>query len=352
MLGGLALADPARGSRKAPGFFMLSWGPAPLDVARPSFTLPPPSNSGSRMFVEEFLQDLRRERFSPRALLLYLRRFGARARDGMVANPGAVRSIWTVALAFFAATFLTAMAIALNYDRHLAYEFFLETTLWMLPAFGLVTLYIDQLRDRDGYALSALNLPCTLTLLRVVLVPGIALFLTERHLALALVTFSIAALSDVVDGWLARRWKQETRLGAVLDPCVDIVFTLAMFFALVSSSLLPWWVFGLAALRYGILLVGGISLYLFVGPVRIRPTFFGRATGVAMSALVALLMFLRATSGHHSEVLLPLTEIALGVLVGATVIHVVVLGWYNLRTMTGAAATKGRVVGDVRWGAQ
>lgn len=305
------------------------------------------------MFVEELLQDLRRDRFSIPALVSYLRRFGARARDAMVANPGAVRSVWTVALAFFATAFLAAVLIALQYDRHLAYDFFLQTALWMLPAFGAVTLYIDHLRDRDGYALSALNIPCVLTLLRVVLVPGIALFLVEGHFALALVTFVMAALSDVADGWVARRWKQETKLGAVLDPVVDIVFTLALFFALVSAKLLPAWVFMVASLRYSILLVGGICLYMFVGPVRIRPTLFGRATGVAMSALVALLLFLRAAPGRPAVVLLPLTEIALGVLLGATVIHVVVLGWYNLRLMTGEAArAKGRVVGDVRWGAQ
>ena len=305
------------------------------------------------MFVEEFLQDLRRDRFSVPALLVYLRRFGARARDGMISNPGAVRSVWTLALAFFGTAFFAAVAIALEYDRQLAYDFFLQTALWMLPVFGAVTLYIDQLRDRDGYALSALNLPCVLTLLRVVLVPGIALFLVERHFMLALVIFLIAALSDVADGWVARRWNQQTKMGAVLDPVVDIVFTLALFFALVSAKLLPSWVFGVAAVRYGILLVGGISLYLFVGPVRIRPTFFGRATGVAMSALVALMLLLRAVPGRPAVVLLPLTEIALGVLLGATVIHVVVLGWYNARLISGEAArAKGRVVGDVRWGAQ
>ena len=50
--------------------------------------------------------------------------------------------------------------------------------------------------------------------------------------------------------------------------------------------------------------------------------------------------------------LLPLTQIALGALLSATVLHVVALGWYNLKVMTGAARQHGRVVGDVRWGAQ
>jgi cardiolipin synthase len=304
------------------------------------------------MFIEEYLEDLRRERFAPRACAVYARRVAARARDAMVANPSAVRSVWSVGLAFFAAAFLAAVEIALHYDRHLAYDFFLQTSLWILPAFAFVSLNIDHLRDRQGYALSALNLPTVLTLLRVVLVPGIALFLLERHFLLALVTFVIAALSDVADGWLARRWKQETRLGSALDPVVDIVFNLAMFFALMAAHLVPVWVFAMAALRYGILLIGAAGLYLFVGPLRIRPTPFGRATGVVMSCLVALHLCLQASQGREALRLMPLTEAALGLLMFATVIQVLVMGWYNLKLLRGEARARGRVVGDVRWGAQ
>lgn len=303
------------------------------------------------MFVEEYLRDLRRDRFAPAALLIYVRRVGARVRDEMVANPSAVRSVWNVALGFFAAAFVAAVGMALVYDRHLAYDFFLHTALWIVPAFAFVTLYLELLRDQEGYRLSALNIPVTLTLLRIVLVPGLALFLLDQHYHAALIVYGLAALTDVVDGWVARRWKQTTRLGAVLDPLVDIIFNLALFFALAVSNLLPMWVFMVAAARYAVLLVGGAYLYLFVGPVRIYPTLFGRLTGVVMAALIALLLLLHAVGGHLRERLTSLTVIALGVMLSATVIQVVVLGWYNLRVMSGAAAeARGRVVGDVRWG--
>jgi len=304
------------------------------------------------VFVEEYLQDLRRDRFAPAAMVLYARRVAGRVREHLYANPGAVRSVWTVALTFFAGAFVAAVGMALWFDRHLAYDFFLQTALWILPAFMLVTLHLGLLRDRDGFRLSALNLPLTLTLLRVSLIPGIILFLVERHFTLALVSYLLAALTDVADGWLARRWGQVTRLGTILDPLVDIVFNLALFAGLVTAGLLPRWVFTVAALRYGILLVGGAYLYLFIGPVRIQATLFGRLTGVVTAALIGLLTLLHVLQGGLHERLLPLTEIALGVLMSATVIQVVLLGWYNLRVMTGAAAAaRGRVVGDVRWGA-
>jgi cardiolipin synthase len=277
----------------------------------------------------------------------------ARIRRDLDANPGAVRSVWIAALGFFAGTFLIAVALAVAYDRSLANSFFLNTALWILPTFALVTLNIGMLRDRDDYRLSALNLPIALSLLRVVLIPGIALSLTRGHLTLALIAYLVAVMSDVADGWVARRWKQETKLGTVLDPLVDIVFGLTVFIALAAAGLLPVWVTSAAALRFGILLVGGAYLLLWVGPLRIRPTWFGKLTGVVTSALTGLLVLLHATRGRVSDALIPLTESALGVLMAGTVAYVIVLGLLNLRRMTGRVVeTPGRVVGDVRWGAQ
>jgi phosphatidylglycerophosphate synthase len=262
-----------------------------------------------------------------------------------------VRSLWSLALLYFAAAFIAAAAMALTFSRPLAQTFFLWTALGMLPVFVLVTLHLDLLRDRDGFRLSAINLPIALTLLRATLLPGIALFLMQHHYRLALGMFLAASLSDVFDGWLARRWGQVTHLGIVLDPIVDIAFNLSVFAGLVRAGLLPPWVLGVAALRYGILLVGGIVLTIVVGPVRIRPTFFGRLSGVIMAALMAFLVMLYALDARAAETLAPLTEGALGALVCATVIHVVALGWYNLRVMAGPRQT-GQVVGDVRWGSR
>jgi hypothetical protein len=216
------------------------------------------------VFIEEYLRDLRSEHYSLPAWLHYARRVVARVRLDVLANPLAVRSIWTVALTYFGAAFAAAVWMSLAWDRELAERFFLNTALWILPAFLFVTLFVGHLRDEQGHRLSGLNLPLMVTLLRVSMVPGIMLFLVERHFALALVTYVIASLSDVLDGYLARRWKQTTPLGRVLDPLVDIVFNAAMLAGLAAAQLLASWVFWVAVLRYGVLLVGGAGLYLFV----------------------------------------------------------------------------------------
>ena len=302
------------------------------------------------MYVEEYLQDLRRDRFAPRAVAHYVRRAFARAREDMIANPGAARSIWSLGVVFFALCFVGSSAIALWDGRRLALDFFFWTTLAMLGVFLAVTLHLDLLRDRQGYRLSAVNVPIAITLLRFCLAPGVALFLAERHFALALGVYLVATLSDVADGWLARRLGQITRLGTVLDPMVDILFNVVVFTGLSLGGVIPPWVLGAALLRYAIFLFGGAYLYLFVGPVTIRPTLFGRMSGVVMVALMGFLVLLHVQRASWVDRLAPLTTTALGVLLVAAVGQVLALGWYNLRLLRGQAEAQGRVVGDVRWG--
>lgn len=303
------------------------------------------------MFFEEHLEALRRDRFSLPALVRYGRVVAARVRADWDANPTAVRSVWSLALLFFAADFVVSAGLAVAFGPRFAIDLFLAAGVGILVPFALVSCATSLLRDRHGYRLSAVNLPIAITLLRCAMLPPIVLFLTDRHFGMALGVFVLAGVSDVLDGWLARRWDQCTPLGKVLDPIVDIVFNLVVFAALYAARLTPGWVFAAAATRYGILLVGGAYLYLFVGPVKIEPTLFGRMTGVVMSALIGLIALLHLVHRPLAERLMPLTEIALGVLMAATVVYVVILGWYNLRVMSGrAAAVRGRVVGDVRWG--
>jgi cardiolipin synthase len=308
------------------------------------------TTTGGFVFIEEYLEDLRRERFAPRAVGRYLRRITGRGRENLDASTGAVRSVWTTALGFFTLSFAACAALAWTDDRHLAYILFLTTSIGLIVSFAGLTLAIGQLRDRDGYRLSALNVPLVLTMSRAALVPGLAVLLLQQRFALALGVYMIAVLTDVADGWVARRWNQITVLGTVLDPLVDIVFNFTLFAGLMASRLLPEWVFAMAGLRYGLLVVGGSCLYVFVGPVYIRPTTLGRFTGIIMAALVGLLMLLHVSGGVWAARLLPLTAIALGVLLTATVIQVLALGWYNLRMMRGDVHATGRVVGDVRWG--
>ena len=98
------------------------------------------------------------------------------------------------------------------------------------------------------------NLPNTLTLFRIFLVPLLVAALVQQQLRiswgshllvandfLALGLFLAAAFTDLLDGYLARRWKQVTTVGTLLDPVADKLLVSAALISLVQIRLLPGW---------------------------------------------------------------------------------------------------------------
>ena len=83
-----------------------------------------------------------------------------------------------------------------------------------------------------------MNLPNFLTLLRVMLIPVLVLvwFIPMQYAGeLAAIIFIAAALTDWLDGWLARRWEQESAFGAFLDPVADKLMVAAALVLLVDA---------------------------------------------------------------------------------------------------------------------
>lgn len=98
------------------------------------------------------------------------------------------------------------------------------------------------------------NLPNLLTLVRIFLVPLLVAALVQQNFQIhwgarvlvandffALIVFLAAALTDLLDGYLARRWKQVTTVGTLLDPVADKLLISAALISLVEIRLLPGW---------------------------------------------------------------------------------------------------------------
>jgi len=88
------------------------------------------------------------------------------------------------------------------------------------------------------------NLPNTLTLLRIFLVPLLVIVLltrTQGGLLVGTGIFGLGVLTDYLDGYLARRRRQVTRLGILLDPLADKLLTAAAFLALLEMDAVPAW---------------------------------------------------------------------------------------------------------------
>jgi len=111
------------------------------------------------------------------------------------------------------------------------------------------------------------NLPNILTLLRLIAAPGLAvmfLYFTRPYADwFALALFVIAAATDWIDGYLARAWKQETKLGAMLDPIADKAMVIIALMVIVGfSSMSPWLVLPATVILFREVFVSGLREYL------------------------------------------------------------------------------------------
>ncbi|MGC1494769.1 MAG: CDP-diacylglycerol--glycerol-3-phosphate 3-phosphatidyltransferase [Sulfitobacter sp.] len=111
------------------------------------------------------------------------------------------------------------------------------------------------------------NLPNILTLLRLIAAPGVALmflYFTRPYADwFALVLFVTASITDWLDGYLARAWKQETKLGAMLDPIADkAMVVIALMVIIGFSSWSPWLVLPATVILFREVFVSGLREYL------------------------------------------------------------------------------------------
>ncbi len=139
------------------------------------------------------------------------------------------------------------------------------------------------------------------TMARIILVPLFILALfyylrsvdagasVEAWRRAALALFAAASLTDALDGYLARRRNEVTRLGKILDPLADKSLLLAAVIMLTAPSLPPW--FSLLVIsRDAILLVGAWVVHALSGSVEVSPRYVGKcATVLQMTAVIWVL---------------------------------------------------------------
>src|SRR6267143_6307104 len=124
---------------------------------------------------------------------------------------------------------------------------------------------------------TAMGLPNWLTVLRILLIPVFVSLLVYRRPGTALAVFCLASLTDLLDGYVARRGGSQSRLGAFLDPMADKLLLTAAFVTLTYLKALPFWIAAVVISRDVFLVVGALLVYMLGGRIRPRPTWAGKA---------------------------------------------------------------------------
>ncbi len=137
-------------------------------------------------------------------------------------------------------------------------------------------------------------LPNQLTLLRLSIIPFLALAILDAHYHRALVLLVIAGLSDGLDGFLARRFGLRTQLGAYLDPIADKLLLSTLFLVLTHMGLVPLHITLMVFSRdLGILIVAAL-LYNTVNMRDFSPSIFGKANTLAQIMAVTAVVLAKS----------------------------------------------------------
>ena len=131
------------------------------------------------------------------------------------------------------------------------------------------------------------HVPNAITVVRGVLIPVIGALLVEQRYVTALWTLLVSALSDLVDGQIARRFNARTRFGAIADPVADKLTMLTVTLVLAWQGLLPLWLAAAIVLRDIVIVGGAIAYHRLIGPVEMSPTWLSKLNTVLEFAVLA-----------------------------------------------------------------
>ncbi|MDR3677828.1 MAG: CDP-alcohol phosphatidyltransferase family protein [Acidobacteriota bacterium] len=135
-----------------------------------------------------------------------------------------------------------------------------------------------------------------ITLLRLVFVPVFAILILDQHYRAALAVLMAAALSDVLDGTVARLLKQESALGVALDPIADKLLMTTGYITLAFRGALPWWLTITVLSRDVAIVMTALLICLVAGYRPFHPSLLGKASTAAQVATLFVAV------GHRARV--------------------------------------------------
>ncbi len=166
------------------------------------------------------------------------------------------------------------------------------------------------------------QLPNLISVGRIVLVGPVAWSLVTGRYGLTLILFTVAGISDALDGFLAKRYGWTSRLGSLLDPLADKLLLVTVFVLLAWQALLPSWLVALALLREAVILGGAFAYHRRFGPFEGEPTPASKVNTFLQIALVIAVLVER-TWPTLPPAAIPALELAVACSVTVSGVHYV-----------------------------
>lgn len=130
------------------------------------------------------------------------------------------------------------------------------------------------------------HLPNFITITRLILLLPFLYTLHNEYYKTCFILFFFAGFTDGLDGYLARRFHWESKLGSILDPLSDKLFVACSYLSLGYLGQLPWWLI-ISVLGRDIIILGGVSLYQQIcGSVDFHSTMLSKTNTVLQGCVV------------------------------------------------------------------
>lgn len=104
-------------------------------------------------------------------------------------------------------------------------------------------------------------IPNILTVFRFILIPFIFISVIKHKYLTALIIFTISAITDVLDGYIARKYNYITDIGKLIDPLSDKLTQLFLLLALAILGILPWWILMIVFVKECVMIISASILY-------------------------------------------------------------------------------------------
>lgn len=157
------------------------------------------------------------------------------------------------------------------------------------------------------------NLPNILTFTRILILPFFAASLIYREYHFALFLFVAAAVTDLMDGFIARVTKQITYFGTILDPVADKFFLITSYVLMSMYELIPTWLTIVVLSKDLIVITGVIILYFATDSLKVDPTFLGKLSSACQFILIGIVLLVINIGGQ-----LPMQQVLYFLVAGLT----------------------------------
>ena len=138
--------------------------------------------------------------------------------------------------------------------------------------------------------------PNALSIIRIILTVPIVIALLKEHYLLTMLLFLVAGITDALDGWIAKQFSLQSRLGSILDPMADKILLTCSFIALYWVGIMPLWLLMIIFVRDIIIIAGALGYFL--GEISrdrnlLEPSLISKFNTVLQIALVLFLLVIQ-----------------------------------------------------------